>query len=182
MGGGGHQMHYVRHRRPGINMPMHTQACTHTRTRTHNVKLCSWSAYSGLSNARMEKGRLSAVWNLRALTTAAPSLSCRKEQKEVRGKKREKGGGPGQVTHPRRPANGLRSIRTDSHRKQNRCGMEYRNTLAQTLSATTDRLQWEWAFLCVSVLSNNSCKSILKAPTLCKIHFNNVFLNNNMHL
>lgn len=30
----GLQRHWVRHRGPGINMPMHTQACTHTRTHT----------------------------------------------------------------------------------------------------------------------------------------------------
>lgn len=52
-------------------------------------------------------------WNLSALTTASPSFSCRKEQKKVR--ERERKEVLCQVTHPRRPANGLRSITAHSY-------------------------------------------------------------------
>lgn len=69
-----------------INMPMHKHACTSTHIKG-SVSCPTHPAKYGLHTHKREKQCVTG-WNLSALTTAAPSLSCRKEQKKVRGRER----------------------------------------------------------------------------------------------
>lgn len=67
-------------------MPMHKHACTSTHIKG-SVSCTTHPAEYGLHTHKREKQCVTG-WNLSALTTAAPSLSCRKEQKKVRGGER----------------------------------------------------------------------------------------------
>lgn len=76
--------------RGDLNMPMHKQACT-SKNRTGSVTVMSYIS-SWMWGAHTHKREKQCVtgWNRSAMTTAAPSLSCRKEQKKVRERERRR--------------------------------------------------------------------------------------------